>query len=129
MKTKLALLVTLTSVIILDTHAGSAVRNIDMDAPDLIQDFPVGNSPGGITFDGTNIWCANEEDDTVTKLRASDGTLQGTFPVGRSPRFLAFDGANIWVTNLYANSVASFGPATAFCLAAFRSDRAGGHHF
>jgi len=35
----------------------------------------------------------------VTKLRASDGDLQGTFNVGDSPEGVAFDGANIWVAN------------------------------
>jgi hypothetical protein len=37
----------------------------------------------------------NEEGSTVTKLRASDGTVLGTFPVA-GPADLAFDGANIW---------------------------------
>jgi len=59
----------------------------------------VGNEPVGITFDGANIWTANSGDGTVTKLRASDGSLLGTFSVGSIlPYGLAFDGANICVT-------------------------------
>jgi len=53
---------------------------------DTIETFPVGNGAQGLTFDGTNIWCANLLDDTVIKLRASDGVIEGTFPVGGQPR-------------------------------------------
>jgi len=54
---------------------------------------------------------ANDLSNTVTKLRASDGTCNGaanlpgsdvsacSFTVGTSPQQVAFDGANIWVTN------------------------------
>ncbi len=52
-----------------------------------------------MAFDGANIWVTNNGSDTVTKLRASDGDLQGTFTVGDGPRGVAFDGANIWVVN------------------------------
>jgi len=55
----------------------------------------VGNGPSGICFDGTNIWVTNRWDDTVTKLRASDGTNVGTYSVGNGPNGLCFDGANI----------------------------------
>src|SRR5689334_561748 len=70
-----------------------------LDEPALIQSFPVGNGPVYLAFDGANIWCTNFDDNTVTKLRASDGVIQGTFPVGDFPLFLTFDGANIWVAN------------------------------
>ncbi|HTD23717.1 MAG TPA: hypothetical protein VK738_13750 [Terriglobales bacterium] len=59
--------------------------------------FAVGNSPEGVAFDGANIWVANNNGNTVSKLRASDGAVLGTFAVGLSPYGVAFDGANIWV--------------------------------
>ena len=55
------------------------------------------STPEGLAFDGANIWVANAYDDTVTKLRASDGALLGTFAVGDFPTDVLFDGANIWV--------------------------------
>ena len=67
--------------------------------------FNVGNSPYGVAFDGANIWVTNYWAHTVTKLRASDGDLQGTFAVGNGPTGVAFDGANIWVANEYSNTV------------------------
>jgi DNA-binding beta-propeller fold protein YncE len=42
---------------------------------------------------------------TVTKLRASDGSVVGIFTAGSSPQFLAFDGANLWVSNVGSNTV------------------------
>jgi hypothetical protein len=38
--------------------------------------FPVGRQPYGLAFDGANIWAGNALDDTVTKLRAADGTVR-----------------------------------------------------
>jgi hypothetical protein len=67
--------------------------------------FAVGTSPIGVAFDGVNIWVANKNSNNVTKLRASDGALQGTFAVGTSPWGVAFDGANIWVANNSSNNV------------------------
>jgi DNA-binding beta-propeller fold protein YncE len=65
--------------------------------------------PYGIVFDGANIWVTNTGDNTVTKLRATDGVLLGTFQAGTNPGTpayeVAFDGANIWVTNGSANTV------------------------
>ena len=65
----------------------------------------MGNSPIGVAFDGTHIWVANAGDDTVTKLRASDGVSQGTFPVGSVPVGVAFDGTHIWVANQISYTV------------------------
>src|SRR4026208_2021465 len=42
-----------------------------------IQTFPAGTWPESLAFDGTNIWVSDMLGGTLTKLRASDGTLQG----------------------------------------------------
>ena len=67
----------------------------------LEQRVSVGNGPQFAAFDGANIWVANRLNNTVTKLRASDGACIGTctFAVGSSPNGIEFDGANIWVAN------------------------------
>jgi sugar lactone lactonase YvrE len=57
--------------------------------------FKVGLSPLYMAFDGVDIWVGNSGDDTVTKLRATDGKNRGTFKaVGVNG--IAFDGVNIW---------------------------------
>jgi DNA-binding beta-propeller fold protein YncE len=66
------------------------------------------SGPIGVAFDGANIWVANALSNTVSKLRASDGTSLGTFTVGSGPSGVAFDGANIWVANFGSNTVSKF---------------------
>src|SRR5579862_528179 len=63
--------------------------------------FQTSPGPLGIAFDGANIWTANRGSGTVTKLRASDGSLLGTFNTPLEPYGIAFDGTDIWVTGLY----------------------------
>ncbi|MBK6749069.1 MAG: hypothetical protein IPG67_03435 [Acidobacteria bacterium] len=65
--------------------------------------FAVGNSPRAIAFDGANIWVANYDSDTVTKLRASDGVVLGIFNVSDRPQGLVFDGTNIWVATNFGH--------------------------
>jgi len=67
-----------------------------------------GTAPIGVAFDGVNIWVANSGDNTLTKLRASDGANLGTFPTGTAPHWLVFDGAHIWVTNNGSNTVTKY---------------------
>src|SRR5499426_1420819 len=50
-----------------------------------VNTIPTGGSPNGIAFDGANIWVVNGPPNSVTKLRANDGTLLGTFPLGNVP--------------------------------------------
>jgi len=73
--------------------------------PAINPNVVVGTAPTGATFDGANIWVANSGNDSVTKIRASDGAVLGTFAVGASPQGLMFDGSNIWVANGNGNSV------------------------
>jgi hypothetical protein len=70
-----------------------------------------------LAFDGANIWVGSTSSNTVTKLRASDGTCNGvpnppgfdvsacSVAVGTNPFGVAFDGANIWVTNISSATV------------------------
>ena len=49
------------------------------DAPRrlTVRTYDVGFGPHGICFDGDNIWVANLDANSVTKLKASDGSLVG----------------------------------------------------
>jgi hypothetical protein len=69
--------------------------------------FPAGDDPSALAFDGTNIWIANSNANSiVTRLRASDGACVDPchFFVndGAIPKALAFDGANIWVASAFS---------------------------
>ena len=65
----------------------------------------VGQQPVALAFDGSNIWVANQDSDTVTKLRVRDGKPLGVFAVGNGPSALAFDGSAIWVANELADTL------------------------
>lgn len=69
--------------------------------------FPVGRTPLGIAYDGSNVWITNWDDNTVTRLRASDGACIGTctIPAGVRPVGIAFDGSHIWVVNTGSNTL------------------------
>jgi DNA-binding beta-propeller fold protein YncE len=60
--------------------------------------------PSGVVFDGVNIWVSNRFNNTVTELRASDGSNRGTVSVGGQPIGITFDGADVWVTNSGSNT-------------------------
>ena len=63
------------------------------------------SQPNDMAFDGEHIWMSNRGNNTVMKIRASDGQFQASYPV-TSPGSLAFDGQRIWV-NQYGGSTVS----------------------
>ncbi|MGH9759543.1 MAG: hypothetical protein ACREAC_01745, partial [Blastocatellia bacterium] len=58
-----------------------------------------------LAFDGTNIWSANGSTNSVTKIRASDGTVIATYALPNSADDLVFDGQYIWIMSRPSNSV------------------------
>jgi hypothetical protein len=56
------------------------------------------STPSGMAFDGSNLWIGNEGNNTVMKVRASDGQFLATYTVD-NPGSLAFDGQRIWVNH------------------------------
>src|SRR5262249_372801 len=96
-------------------------------APNLTTTFAVVNSPAGLAFDGASNGVVNNGDETVTKLRDSDGAIEGTFQLGSNsagiasrkatqsrsidgtfdtgPTTLAYDGANMWIVTGSSNNV------------------------
>src|SRR5258708_14099856 len=81
--------------------------------------FAVGTQPRGVCFDGANVWVANYGSNTVTKLRANDGSVLGTYNVGTQPANVAFDGANIWVSNFGSGTVTKLRAGDGKLLATF----------
>src|SRR5882757_2584235 len=61
----------------------------------------------------------NFDANTVTRLRASDGTMEGTFAVGHAPTGILFDGINIWVANQNDDTVTKIRPSDGATLGTF----------
>jgi DNA-binding beta-propeller fold protein YncE len=51
----------------------------------VLKTFTVGDGPLGAAFDGVNIWVASQTDQTVSKVRVSDGKTVGRFKVANLP--------------------------------------------
>ncbi len=70
-----------------------------------LNEIPLGNDdPGGLAFDGTNVWVSRDTgglgvDGEVSKVRVSDGAITGSYIVSAGPRDVVFDGVKIWVAN------------------------------
>jgi outer membrane lipoprotein-sorting protein len=77
----------------------------DFGQPDT---FPTGvASPSALTTDGESVWVVDEENETVTRFRAADGTEVASGKTGADPVAIAFDAEtnSLWVANLAGNSV------------------------
>src|SRR5688572_18865392 len=86
--------------------------------------------PEAVTFDGTYVWVATQFNDSITRIRVSDGTLAGTFVVGKRPVALLYAAGSVWVANLLSNNVTKVTPSTGAVAATLKvADGPGGLAF
>ncbi len=74
-------------------------------------DYPTGNQPWGLAFDGEDIWITNSVDGTVSKMNPDDGSRVDV-PTGSIPRGVTFDGTYIWVANNGDDTVSRIDPSS-----------------
>ncbi|GEM_PF-6509580 len=91
--------------VVFSNQNSQQVATLHWYAANQTTQFSTGKYPCGVAFDGANIWVVNHGDNSVTKLRANDGTNLGTFPAGSDPYAIAYDGANIWITDAGGSAV------------------------
>ena len=72
----------------------------------VLQTVTVGAGPSSATFDGTNIWVTNQNDGTVSVVRASNGAVLATLTGFSTPTGAAFDGERVLVADP-ANAIVS----------------------
>ena len=66
----------------------------------------------GVSSDGTHVWVANDNSDTVTELDAATGAVVQTIAVGSEPYGVSSDGTHVWVTNGGSDTVTELDAAT-----------------
>ncbi|HKA36044.1 MAG TPA: S-layer homology domain-containing protein [Thermoanaerobaculia bacterium] len=91
------------------THGGTArLTKLDSDGA-ILQTVTVGLGPTYAVFDGSNIWVANQSANSVSVVRASNGTVLTTLTGNgiSAPIAAAFDGERVLITNL-ADSVSLY---------------------
>ncbi len=71
--------------------------------------FATGDTPAAMVFDGTSLWIANINDNTVSKLDPADGT-RVDYETGEFPSGVTFDGTSVWVTNQRDGTVSKIDP-------------------
>jgi YVTN family beta-propeller protein len=71
---------------------------------------PVGNNPAALAFNGSSVWVANYNSNSVQKINPASGAVGAPIIVGTNPRALAFDGNNIWVANEGSGTVQKINP-------------------
>ena len=69
---------------------------------------PVGLSPDGLAWDGSLLWVANGNDDSVMGIDPATGRLVRTFSVGNGPLNLLWDGSGLWVAHWLSGSVVRY---------------------
>ena len=68
--------------------------------------------PAAVSSDGTHVWVANSDGNTVTELDASTGAVVQTITVGSSPGSVSSDGTDVWVANTDGDTVTELDAAT-----------------
>jgi YVTN family beta-propeller protein len=81
------------------------VRNSSNTTPD-------GSNPTALAFDGSSVWVANYNSNSVQKINPASGAVGAPIIVGTNPRALAFDSNSLWVANEGSGSVQKINPAT-----------------
>jgi FOG: WD40-like repeat len=95
------------------TSGSLNVVKIDAATGAVMGTFPTGGiTPGVMTFDGANVWVVNKFQQTISKIRASDGALLGAFATATNVSGIAFDGTSIWTANRDDGTVSRIDPAT-----------------
>jgi len=78
-----------------------------------------GTSPSYVCFDGVYVWVSNTGSNNLTKIKASDDSLQtGTYAVP-GPRGICFDGTSLWVCSSTSNSVVQMNPSDGTVIGTF----------
>jgi hypothetical protein len=88
------------------TDTGAGLRKLDANGA-ILMTVPVGSGPLFPVFDGTNIWVPNENNPSVSVVRASNGAVLATLTGNGlgDPFTAAFDGQRILVTSHGSNNV------------------------
>jgi peptide/nickel transport system substrate-binding protein len=83
---------------------------ISSDGHELVAAVPVGTNPSGVAAGDGDIWVANADDQTVSRIDASSHRVVQTIDVGSGPTGVALAGGFVWVVNSLDNSVSQIDP-------------------
>jgi YVTN family beta-propeller protein len=86
---------------------------VDPHADEIVEHFPVGNSPSSLVTGLGGVWIADDVDNTVTRVDPrSANAVTATTPVGQGPEAIAVGAGSVWVANTGDDTVSRLDPAT-----------------
>ena len=89
----------LTGVLLATVAVAACCVGVSSAAAGVTRTIHVGRILGGVSSDGTHVWVANNDDNTVSEIEASSGAVIRTIHVGGPPGELSSDKTHIWVTS------------------------------
>ena len=66
---------------------------------DVVATIPIGADVRGVAIDGDNLWVADADANTVSRVDTSSNRVVDTITVGSEPIGVAVSGDDVWVTN------------------------------
>lgn len=87
------------------TNGSNAISRINVTTG-IDSTFTPGIKPFDILWDGSNLWVADNGDNTLKRIDTLNGVVLESIPTGGfGTDELLFDGTNIWVSNFSNNSI------------------------
>lgn len=71
----------------------------------VLRSVPVGLGPFAISFNGSQVWVANENSNSVSVINAANGAVAATYDTGVAPVGIECDGEHMWISNSSSNTV------------------------
>jgi YVTN family beta-propeller protein len=90
----------------------NTVGVIDSKTNRLVARIPVGEHPVGIAYRGGDVWVANTNDNTVSRIDPETRRVK-TIGLGASPTDVVFAGGNVWTGNGSDGTLSEISPVLA----------------
>src|SRR5439155_2579087 len=82
----------------IDHVEANSVGAIDLKATKIVAQVPVGTRPGPIVYGHRQLWVANLDEDTVSRIDPKSRSRTDTVSLGAQPNALAVQKSGIWAT-------------------------------
>jgi hypothetical protein len=107
----------------------TTVSQVDPATGSVLSSFTAPKIIFSLTFDGTNFWGADVDDNLLVQFN-STGALLATLPApGAFPTGIAWDGQSLWVLSKNLQTIYQVNPATGAVLKSFATPNAGPNSF
>lgn len=79
--------------------SANSLVEIDQDTGALVDDIPVGTSPGPVTVASQSVWAASGDDHTLTQVDLATNKVVNTYGLGAAPTALTASQGIVWISD------------------------------